>query len=450
MCRISYLRLAEHENRADYHRMRALPALICCGLLGCAADRITGRPLEARVLSVHVWSGGTAHIRIASLPVGPPLPMAMVGVEIVQTTLEDDSTLAVPIPDTMGTLELRLEGAAPLPSLVVHGFEGYQESVPVDGYIHQWPAVGFPTAVALNSGHVARIDFRLGTASTFPLAGPSLTTDCLAAPTPSADDPAVVLTASVSQSGACNRLYAWDTRTGVSVDSGPVPWYYWPTIRLGPGKWLVSYKSYLVLFSLTANDTFLAGANIPCNKPTGFRISPNLRRVVPVACTPVSGPTPIFDVPSGAIVAHAPGAAASAAFSTTGDTLFVSVPNGIGSTLYAVASDDATVLATASIAANVQAIDVDASGRWLFAAAQDDTVPVVYVLDQQTLTPLATLRRPAATQIPSGEHRFNFMYWQILTSQSASELYLVFGGGVHPNTGVADTPTYRYRFSLVP
>jgi len=361
----------------------------------------------------------------------------------------------VALPDTNGwvTLRVRFRTAAPVSASVrVHGFSGGAQGPRVDGLPYAWPSGGAPTALAFQDGRLVLVDYRTNVALRL-TADSNLGSPCLNGPVPSATEPGLVVVAPQLSASTCGSLIAVPiSPSAASADTGPTPFYYWPAIHLGRGRWLVSEKRDLVLYAKAPSGDF-SPTFIPCSQPTSYAVSPRRDRVVPTQCWLSLQEVPVIDPLAGGVAYSIAGLTfdGGAAFSDGGDTLYVVGTDTLSRTLvFALDATSGRKLGAATLAVGgASGMAADPGRPWIYIMGVADGQPYVDVIERASLAHLARLRVPLWAVESAGRFFSSYLPWVLVMSPVQRQLLLTVNNWSTLYQNPAE-PTYVLRFDLLP
>ena len=374
-------------------------------------------------------------MRLNALRTAATVRVSVAGTQVGVFRL-DDTTVAVPVPDTTGPVALTvdLNGVRAAEGVVtVHGFEAIRAGPRVSSFPNPWPANG-PTALAFQDGRLVRLDYRDNSATVL-TPDTNLGWPCFLLPIPSAADPGLVAVAGRSGPSSCGFMTAVPVSAGASpADTSYWSGWSWGTgVDLAEGRWLISGD----------NSTFLADSTAPggarasvCGESANMIVSPRRDRVVPLCGNDAwfdstAAGAPVIDVSRYTVAYHIAGIGwlVAAAFTEGGDTLFA-----VGtSQLVAVAAATGAVLGRMShdyfprdTYIHTAAVMADPGRPWLYVLGWADghtPVPFIDVYDRSSLARVARLRIPpwAAASVPSINSTRGD--WTVLVSPAERRLY---------------------------
>ncbi len=425
----------------------------CALAVGAAAcNDVPQAPPEVVVLLANpiAWPGGDLIITAGALRGGAALPVVSLDQIALAVTRLDDSTVAARLPDTTGTFtaHVRLGGAHRFGPVRIAGYAGQTTARSTAG----WPLPlepGHPVFVTLAESTLVLLDTRTGAASDLPVPHSA---DCAISPGPSFRSGAVVAAGEVGNT--CQRPLAWTlgaapapADSAPSVSTGANLW-----AELAPGTWLKTAHHYLYLYQggTMALEERIESAERAVLAPDGSV-------AIPLAAS-TETLVPVLDVAPATVRFRLPlQSSDGAAFSPTGDTLFVTgvasyTASPVTSHLLAVSAASGSVLLDSAIGwGGYSDLVLDPEAPWLYVLAYDawdgDHTyfgPVVHVFDRRTLRELAVLRPPDT--VGCG----NLCFMLVLSIDPRGRKLYVLQGAAWRGPAPGAVPSVIYTFDLPP
>jgi len=405
-------------------------------------------PLVPRIPSSDVWSGGDLTLVSASFAPPVPLPLVRLGTVTLPVSRVNDSTLTARLPDVNGTLSYSIEMpgfVTFIGSVTVHGFQSSQDGPLLTGFVQAIP--GQPWVLGAGDPGLSEVDVRNNTVlRTWPDTVHS--PDCTWGVGPSIRPGHYVLFGK-APGGNCTHPWVWqygaqlvrkDSLFATHVDE-------WSVAEIGPKGSIAGSDDNLWISScdVTGCPTgrmYLAyGGSL-----TGVTIGTTVQRAILHSFSGF-----LVNATTGDTIRRLQPASnyhlEGAVFSANEDTAFV-CGSLQGSHLLMVASATGEVLDSLLVpGALTYDIARDPARPLLYVAAFEGafahTRPTLIVVDQGTLTPIATLRAPANEELSLTEwHQF-----RIVQDPQQHTVYVVATKQVYDLHGFTSK---ILRFSLLP
>lgn len=366
-----------------------LSVVAACDALPSSIVTHQPQPFSA---TTDVWSG--SEITITSAGFGSELPTVLLDGMAVIVRRADDSTMIVTLPDVPGDHALQVVAVGVLSTPVTVHLRGFLNQV-------EGPLISGRTEPALDprylfgSGPTSLRRWNLATNKAIDLGDTVHAVACTRGV-----GPGPALGQIVVLHGGCDtgRWTVWHTEPLYPLaDTASVMTDFF-VAGLGAGRWVtvrdpdVSVSACDAGSCTTESVAGLIGSDV-VRSPRGDRAA-LLARVLGTAGTPG---VPVVDVGTGTVGyrVSALRAAQGAAFSLSGDTLYLAGDSAATFSLVALRASDGAVLTSRRLAFAPCAVAVDPSHAWLYVAGVTTTGAVsrswLQVFDRVTLQPIATL-----------------------------------------------------------
>ena len=279
-------------------------------------------PAAVRLADEHAWAGGTARLISQGFADTAGIIVTLNG-GAVTPVIENDSTLAIAMPELAGDLALEISGTSvELTQLTVHthGFRSVRAGPPLAGFIEPHPGRFSHYFFGAGPGGLHTVNAMTGAVTaTYPQSVHNPL--CGRGPGPSYDTTALVLAPGDCSGPQRNVTFA---PAPVLGDSGRPVFQHRVIGQPGPGVWLTAGGNVICVTGPAA-PSCPAASNFG-EDSWGARISPRgdrLAALMWVAPPSLTG-APIWNALTGAIAYQAPvGNVRGATFSLGGDTLFL-------------------------------------------------------------------------------------------------------------------------------
>lgn len=410
----------------------------CLALLACG-EASAPKAFGVRLVDAAAWSGGD--VALVSTAFIGALPRVRLGADTITVRRVDDSTVAASVPsDFAGATTLSVVlgvDSLPLGDVAIYGFTGIADGPSLSGFVLPIPGAPAPQFYANGATGLVRGDARFSTVTTFfpdSVQGPN----CQIGPGPSFDPSHVVGTP--PNGIGCGQPIVWQvTPNLLPLDTIPgIPGQTRLIAEIAPGKWLKTFITYAA--AIESTDTvpiFRYYVGVGMSEIHQIRISPRGDRAAAVAIDKdiwVFGVTPFDTVFTVAATYRGSGAA----FSASGDTLFVIGLDNLGAALLvAVNATTGAELARLRLATAPYALALDPVRPWIYVAEMQTCCTVLLeVVDLRTLGRVGLLAPPAGVgDRPAGE-------MSVLPSPSEPAVYVVLDGAFYPPASVR--PVMRF------
>ncbi len=399
----------------------------------CEGARPLGppEPLGAVVLTPHAWSGGEVMVRVRPLA---DLPVALAGAETLAVRHVDDSTFAMTIPDTNGTLAIELRGAAAPETVSVRAYGFVDRRVAASlRNARLTSAAGGPRLIGDDSVNLVRLDLQTLAAETLP-AGLHRA-DCGHGPGAGYGGRLVLF----GDATRCDfaRVFVPLAGGGFTLEDS-LATVIGPSLFLasiGAGTWIkAGSNTFQILHAGSGAVVLPLGGS-----DYDVALSPRGDRAVPLNAQAAA--IPVFDATGAQVYAIASSQELPAAvFSPGGDTLFVAPTVNGAMRLTAIDATSGAGLGSAPGGGSGLALDPD--GRFLYAFVNTGAA-VIDVYDRFTLALVARLR----SSVPLGGCAGGCRHPQMVIDAAARQLIVAVGDSYG---SLSPAPVVVARYDLLP
>ena len=425
----------------------ALTLVLAVVLASCQAERAV-IDLPLRVSTTDAWSGDT--VLVTSPGFAGQAPTVLVGTDTLAVSMVDDSTAAVILPDTNGSIQLHVErGQSASVSVQVHGFDDLALYRPFQGPPAIWPGAN-PGIIGISHDSVLHLDLRTG-ATTLVLPVGVTHQEC-GWPHNALDDPGII-TVGGWNGTSCSSFNSWRIGASAPMD----------TIAFATACGIVARLSAGVAVQATFNSAFAV-----LTRPGGtWQQSPLSLKVVYTENLLMSNG---LVIPSGGrgddsipIIAQASGAPSymagrswdwyyQATFADHATHVLAAMRNGTTASKF-LRLDASTRAAIDSLplGGRAYAVAVDDSSHTAFVLETFGVNAVnLRVIDLQQFRTTAVVRGPATLQQLIGTPQGSRV--ELMFAPLEHRLYAVAttSGGGCPFAGTMSGPTVVATFSLIP
>ena len=411
-------------------------------------------PIEAppdarfRIEPAAQWSGGWVQVHSPALATADTAVVTVVGDTVpLETSRVADTTLAVRLPDTSGSVQLRVQldrWPFVLDPIEIYGYTGARQiPVPMDGDLLVWPRNGNANVLAGTPDGVAVIQANTGQVGLFPGTGRYGFLD-VRGPGATEMDGVFVLAQVVNGPAEVWRLLPAAER--LLVDSGVL--VRRQVMRLNPAAWVLGGAHSITLRRWSDVLGRYQDTTIQAEEVEGANMSPRGDRAT-LRVDWVPGGVPVFDAPAGTVAYRVAGMLRvdGADFSADGEWLAL-----VGGSDFrgGIADTNRLMLVRAATGEIVRDTTLD---RVPFAVTLDAYAPLVYVgvdhvsevgiqpavlvIDRDSGRLLAELR-VAASAPPC---RLGGCYKAVIARSAEPALYVVWG---------YQGETWVWRFAMLP
>jgi hypothetical protein len=343
-------------------------------------------PAPFAVVSNEVWSGSTLTLTSAGFSGSLPTSVLLGNMPLAFTRF-DDTTLIAALPDHPGTHVLRIVAPTVLPGgsvVYLRGFVAHLEGPEFSGRTEP----GLDYRYIFGNGPESLRRWNVATNKTQDFGDTIHAVSCTRGVGPGPETGQLVLRRECD----AEQWMVWRTEPlGVLSDTAAAATDRFVAV-LAPGRWVVLRENDFLAVrcdSGSCSTQTIAGTGglDVVRSPRGDRAA----LVAHGTGVPGAGGAPVIDVALGAVGYHiaALRSAQGAAFSRTGDTLYVAGESEAGSVsrLVAVRAGDGAPLASRELAFRACALAVDPVQSWLYVGGMSR----LQVFDLRTLTPITTL-----------------------------------------------------------
>jgi hypothetical protein len=419
---------------------------------GCGLEPPSGDGVIP-VLIGDAWSGGEVRL-VAEGITTAAVPWLVVGSDTVPLMQLDSVTLVGVLPDTSGTLLVRLPSGASPGSIRVHGFEGIDRGPPLHGPMTIWPAAGRPTVLALNGDSLLAYDIQTGLQQLMLPKGLA-SQFCVVPPTVSLPDSRVVLASvALPAGGGCGPVTSWQLTPGspAAVDSFVAGNCASVWLSLAPGRLLEANHNSLFLHDRAAGFSILISNAV--TQAVDFVVSPDHRFAVPIMGA--ASRLPIVDTRTASLSATLQNVDLPfyfpAAF-TDSVTFLVGARDSAGPALLEVNAQTGVIGRRVRLDSLALAIATSTDTKQVFVLERT-SIPQLRVLDRVSLTTIAMLRTRStafAALRPAVNGWQNLGVFQIVEGSATGTLYLTVSSGLQSCVPLAPSfPLIVARYSLLP
>lgn len=388
---------APRPSGRGFTRLLATLALVACNSVPTAPTPPTGR-----LLTTAVWPGESALVVSPEAAAAPAESVVVTaGIDTMAFSVVDDSTLAVAIPDSMFSADLGVTvhtagGFVDVGTVHVYGYVGAVEYQGYSGYPIAFPnADAAPTVLVFDATGAARVNVETGDRVQWPGPGPL---------TPCGASYSTGFGSSYRADSGWATLCSGSFRLVASAkDSVPLAAVGRLVAEIGPHT-IIEAQKYNDWTAHVADDgtvTPIVTLDYGINGPLSVVLSPRRDRAVLTAgavfgdTRNTTGPSvPVFSA-DGNIAFRARGGGSegggAAAFSPTGDTLYLA--SSVGAGLYAYDAAVGSLLDSIAEVNGGQALYADPRTEYLYAAGGSfAAIRTLAVVDRTSLRIVATLK----------------------------------------------------------
>jgi hypothetical protein len=369
------------------------------------------------VVSNDVWSGSTLTLTSAGFSGTLPTSVLLGNTPLTVTRL-DDTTLIATLPDHPGTHTLRVVAATVLPAGIVVYLRGFVEHL-------EGPEFSGRTEPALDARHLfgngpaSLRRWNVATNKTQDYGDTIHAVGCTRGVGPGPGTGQLVLRRECDAA----RWMVWRTEPlGALPDTAAATTDRFVAV-LAPGRWVVvRNEDFLAVRcdggSCSTQSIAGTGGSDVMRSPRGDRAA-LVAHVTGVAGTDGA---PVIDVALGSVGYHVAAlrSAQGAAFSRTGDTLFLAGDSGSVSRLVAVRAGDGAPVASRDLEFAACALAVDPVQPWLYVAGMSR----LQIFDLRTLTAITTLHVTAGGGATFGDNFCRILPNPIDHSVNVAETWL--------------------------
>ena len=428
------------------------------GFVACTNEPVSSLPIQAHLASADAWSGDTIRVISSALNRLSVLPRLILGVDTFLLSRLDDTTLALALPDTNGTLPVRLmQPFVDLGTVTIHGFEGVSVVRPWRGRL----AVESGVPAVLFTIDSNLVEYNLATGLSRNVLPPGAADQFCADPTVALDDPTLVLVSKRTSPGGllCTGRYVWRWTTGMLVDSGLGTSQCVTMMRASVNTWIAAANKYYIFGYTRPSSSWVQQSFVtpamgasPVWSSDFFAVSSDHAHAVPAAG--YGDTLPIFNPLTLQVQSRVSGFTFwynfPAAFDSSGKTLLVGALGHAGEPNYLLNVDVASGIIRDSMALEGYAVSVavDEATDRAYVLDVKSPVPVLRVISLPSFTTQARIRTSSASLAGLHLGSDNLRFEPVL-SPSEHRLYVAVSDQSCPGALPAQ-PGIVVRYSLRP